>query len=214
MADLLVVIGAGGFGRETLDVIDAINEAAPAPVWSVLGVLDDAPSEANLKRLARREVAYLGTVGDFLARPATESYVVGVGSPRARRALADKCATAGLRPATLIHPTATLGFDVHVGEGSIICAGARLTTNIRLGRHVHLNPNVTVGHDTALGSFVSMNPASNVSGDCIVEDEVLIGVGAVVLNQLRVGRGAVVGGSACVVRDVSPYTLAKGVPAR
>ena len=214
MADPLVVIGAGGFGRETLDVIDAINEAEPAPVWSVLGVLDDAPSEANVKRLARREVAYLGTVGDFLAQPAAGNYVVGVGSPRARHAIADKCDAAGLAATTLIHPAVTLGFDVHVGQGSVICAGVRLTTNIRLGRHVHLNPNVTVGHDTTLGEFVSMNPASSVSGDCVIEDHVLIGVGAVVLNQLRVGAGATIGASACVTRNVSPEIIVKGVPAR
>jgi sugar O-acyltransferase (sialic acid O-acetyltransferase NeuD family) len=210
----LVVIGAGGFGRETLDVVDAINRAAPEPVWSVLGVLDDAPSDSNLERLACREVAYLGTVGDFLVRSAAEDYVVGVGSPRARRVLADKCDAAGLRAVTLVHPAATMGFDVYLGEGSVICAGARLTTNIRLGRHVHLNPNVTVGHDTTLGDFVSMNPGSSVSGDCVLESGVLVGVGAVVLNQLRIGRASTIGGSACVVKDVPAEVIVKGVPAR
>jgi sugar O-acyltransferase (sialic acid O-acetyltransferase NeuD family) len=214
MADPLVVVGAGGFGRETLDVVDAINGAAAEPVWSVLGVLDDAPSEANLKRLARREVAYLGTVDEFLHRPAAANYVVGVGSPRARRVIADKCDAAGLAAATLIHPATTLGFDVQVGKGSVICAGARLTTNIRLGRHVHLNPNVTVGHDTTLGEFVSMNPASALSGECVVEADALIGAGGVVLNQLRVGQGSTVGAAACVVRDVPSGVTVKGVPAR
>jgi sugar O-acyltransferase (sialic acid O-acetyltransferase NeuD family) len=209
----LVVVGAGGFGREVLDVVDAINAAAGAGVWDVVGVVDDAPSDLNLARLERRGVAYQGTVDGLLAERWDGHYVIGIGSPRVRRALAERLDAAGLHAATLVHPTVTQGFDVEIGQGSVLCAGARLTTNIRLGRHVHLNPNVTVGHDTVLGNHVSMNPASSVSGDCLIEDGVLIGVAAVVLNGLRVGPNVVIGGSACVVRDVAPGQTVVGVPA-
>lgn len=214
MAEDLVVIGAGGFGREVLDVVEALNAAAPEPVWNVIGVADDDPSAANLERLGARHAGYVGTVEDLLARLKRPRYVVGIGSPRVRRLIANRLDAAGLEAATLIHPAATLGRPVEAGAGTVVCAGARVTTNVSLGRHVHLNPNVTVGHDTTLGDFVSMNPASSVSGDCVIEDEVLIGVGAVILNGRKVGRSAVVGGAACVVRDVPASSVAKGVPAR
>lgn len=214
MAEPLVLVGIGGFGRETVDVIDAINAAAPKPVWDLLGVVDDAPSDVNLERLALSQVDYIGTTDVPLQWLSPVSYVVGIGSPRVRRTMAERFDAANFRAATLIHPSATRGFGVTIGDGSVICAGVRLTTNISLGRHVHINPNATVGHDTTLGDFVSMNPSSSVSGDCVIEDEVLIGVGAVVLNQLKVGSGAIVGGAACVVRDVSAEAVVKGVPAR
>jgi sugar O-acyltransferase (sialic acid O-acetyltransferase NeuD family) len=214
VAEDLLIIGAGGFGRETADVIEALNDASTAPVWRLLGVVDDAPSSENLERLGRRSIAYLGTTSELLRRDARPHYLVGIGSPAARRTIADRLDEAGLVAATVIHPAATIGSDVAVGAGTVICAGSRVTTHIRLGRHVQLNPNVTVGHDTVLGDFVSMNPASSVSGDCVIEDDVLIGVGAVVLNQLRVGRSALVGAAACVVRDVPPNTIVKGIPAR
>lgn len=214
MAEDLVIVGAGGFGRETVDVVEAVNAAAPELVWRLLGVVDDSPSLENLERLERRSIDYLGTTDQVLGRQGRPHYLVGIGSPTVRRLLADQLDEAGLIPATVLHPAATIGSDVVIGEGSVICAGARVTTHIRLGRHVHLNPNVTVGHDTTLGDFVSMNPASSVSGDCVIEDGVLIGVGAVVLNQLTVGRGAVVGAAACVVRNVVAQAVVKGVPAR
>jgi sugar O-acyltransferase (sialic acid O-acetyltransferase NeuD family) len=214
VAEDLVIVGAGGFGRETADVVDAVNTAAGDPVWRILGVVDDAPSPENLERLARRSIPYLGATDEILSGGTKPHFLIGIGSPAVRRMLADRFEDAGLVAATVIHPAATIGSDVTIGAGTVICAGARVTTHIRLGRHVHLNPNVTVGHDTTLGDFVSMNPASSVSGDCVVEDDVLIGVGAVVLNQLTVGVGAVVGGSACVVRDVVPGAIVKGVPAR
>lgn len=214
MAEPLVVVGAGGFGRETLDVIDAVNAHAIEPVWDVRGVVDDSPTTVNLERLRRRGVSFLGATDVPLAWPKPVHYIIGIGSPTVRRLIADRYDAADFKAASLVHPAATLGFDVQVGGGAVICAGARVTTNIRLGRHVHLNPNVTVGHDTILGDFVSMNPASSVSGDCVIADEVLIGVAAVVLNQLRIGAGSTVGGSACVVRNVASNTVVAGVPAR
>ena len=214
MAELLVVVGAGGFGRETADVVEAVNAAALEPVWHLVGVVDDTPSDAHLGRLSRRGIAYLGATDDVLGGAERPSYVVGIGSPSTRRRIAERFDAAGFTAATLVHPAATVGSDVQLGDGTVICAGVRVTTNIRIGRHVHLNPNVTVGHDTRLGDFVSMNPASSVSGDCEIGEGVLIGVGATVLNQLRVGADAVVGGAACVVRDVAGGQVVKGVPAR
>lgn len=214
MAEPLVIIGAGGFGRETADVVAAVNAAADEPLWELVGIVDDSPSEVNLERLRNRGIQHLGGTEDLVRNDARPRYVVGIGSPRVRKLIADRLDEAGFRAATLVHPDASVGSECVMGEGTVILAGARLTTNISLGRHVHLNPNVTIGHDTDLHDFVSMNPASSMSGDCVVEEGVLIGVAAVVLNQLRVGAGAVVGGSACVVKDVPSGAVVKGVPAR
>lgn len=210
----LVVVGAGGFGREVLDVVDAINDAAPTPVWQVTGVLDDAPSDVNLGLLSVRGVDFLGPIDDYLSRSPGAAYVVGIGSPRVRRMIAEKFDAAGLAAATVVHPSVTQGFDVQIGAGSVLCAGVRLTNNIRLGRHVHLNLNSTVGHDVVIGDYVSANPLASISGDVVIEDGVLIGVAGVLLNKVRVGAGATVGGSACVVKDVEAGTVVKGVPAR
>ncbi|WP_395657303.1 NeuD/PglB/VioB family sugar acetyltransferase [Nocardioides sp.] len=208
----LVVVGAGGFGREVIDVLDAVNEVADRPVFNLLGVVDDAPADENLTRLEARGVRYLGG----MEGPKFEhvDFVVGIGAPATRRRVAERMLARGARPTTLIHPSATFGSGVTVGDGSVVCAGVRVTTNIHLGQHVHLNINATVGHDSSIGDFVSVNPLASISGDCVIEDEVLIGVGGVVLNGVTVGRASVVGGSACVVKDVPPGVVVKGIPAR
>ena len=210
----IVIVGAGGFGRETADVVAAINAARREPQWCLVGLADDSPSEINLERLRSRKIPFLGTISQLIGNQERPAYVIGIGSPRVRKMLANRLDAAGFSAATLVHPDASIGSQTLVGEGSVILEGARITTNVTLGRHVHINPNVTIGHDSVIEDFVSMNPASSVSGDCHVGEGALIGVQGVVLNQLSIGAWSVVGGSACAVRDVPEGSIVVGVPAK
>lgn len=212
----VVVVGAGGFGRETLDVVEAAGRAGTTDLV-VTGVVDDHPSEVTLERLAVRGVPYLGTVDEWLAGATPEDgtlHLLGVGNPVVRRKLDERLTAAGRRAATAVHPAAAVGSQVVLGEGTVVCGGVQVSTNVRLGRHVHLNPNATVGHDASLGDHVSVNPAATVSGACVVGRETLIGAGSVILQGLTVGERCVVGAAACVVRDVPAGEIVKGVPAR
>ena len=210
----LVVIGAGGFGRETLDVIEAINAVTPVPKYEVLGVIDAQPSQQNLQRLADRRINYLGTESDGLARAQHAQFVVGIGSPALRLLVAERFAQFGFMAATLIHPSSGIGSMSQIAAGSVICAGVQVSTNVQLGRHVHLNANSTVGHDSVLADFVSVNPGAIISGEVRVETGCLLGAGSVVLQGLTVAAGAVVGAAACVTRDVEGSATVVGVPAR
>ncbi|MDO5711731.1 MAG: acetyltransferase [Micrococcales bacterium] len=222
----LVIVGCGGFGREVHDVVDAINtahagksahpgdpvRAVAAPSWELLGYVDDSPSQRNLELVDRRGARVLGGLDALEKLPRDVAYVIGIGSPRIKARID---ARLGDRPAAvLLHPTVSTGFDVRFGPGSVVCAGAVLTTNIRLGRHVHINLLCSIGHDVTLGDHVSINPLVAVSGDVDIEDRVMLGTHSAILQTLRVGADATVGGAALVVKDVPAGTVVKGVPAR
>ncbi|MGW9551472.1 acetyltransferase [Citricoccus zhacaiensis] len=209
----VVIVGAGGFGREVADVIDAINRTASVPAWDLLGVHDEAPSQLNLSRLEDRGIPYLGPLpGDGSDR--IVSFVVGIGNPRVREKLADLIEGWGWEPATLVHPAAVLGSAVRLGAGTVICGGVQVSTNVHTGRHVHVNPNATIGHDARLEHFVSVNPAATVSGEVVVGSRTLLGANSIVLQGLTVGADALVGAAACAVREVHPRTTVVGVPAK
>lgn len=205
----LVIIGAGGFGRECHDIVARMNEAAPR--WQFAGFIDDAEPDAGL--LARRGATWLGASAE-LSKWAGAAYIAGVGDPGVRRRLAARAEAAGLTPATLVHPAATFGLDVETGAGSVVCSHVSVTTNVRIGRHVHLDQNVTVGHDAVLADFCRVNPGATISGAVTIGEDSLVGANATVLQGRRVGRGATVGAGAVVVHDVPPGATVIGVPAR
>ena len=208
----VVLVGAGGFGRETLDVIEAHNLASPDRAIKVLGIADDAPIDLNLERLAARGYRYLGPIAGLLPTAGCRNYVLGIGSPAAKLAVDRRFTDAGWRPTSVIHPAAVIGSLATIGEGVVVCSGVQVSTNVTLGRHVQLNPNSTIGHDTVIGDHASVNPGAIVSGEVTVGSGVLVGAGAIILQQLSVGAGTTIGAGAVVTRPTPEQVVVKGVP--
>lgn len=204
-----VIIGAGGFGREVLDVLRAV--AGQGSSISFLGFIDDGTPDPG--RLMRLDAQHLGGT-EILARFSGCGYVVAVGDPAGRAVLAATAESAGLKPVSLLHPSATFGADVNIAPGTVICAGVRLTTNIRVGRHVHINLNTTIGHDSTIEDLVTLNPQAAISGDVHLGQGATVGTTASINQGLRIGAGATVGAGAAVVKDVPPGVIVVGVPAR
>lgn len=212
MSQGLVIIGCGGFGREVFSLVQALR--GRGDTWDVEGFADDAPSDLDLERVRDLGSRVICRVSDLAERTSPFAAVVAIGSPRARRAVTDRLQHAPVTWPSLVHPQATIGLGVGVGAGSIIAAGARLSTNISVGRHVHIDQNVTVGHDCALGDYSRLNPQACISGSVVVEELVLVGANSTILPGLRAGASSTIGAGAVVVRDIPGSSVVKGVPAR
>lgn len=208
----VIVVGASGFGRESLDVLQAMIEAGSSV--EIVGVIDDYPSPINVKRLENRDVRFIGSIDYFLENFDRDvRYLLGIGNPAIREMLVEKVEAAGFTPFIAIHPTAIIGTELSHSSGVIVCAGAVISTNVRLGNHVHINPNVTIGHDSILEDFVSVNPAAVISGEVVLKKSVLVGANATILQGLVIEQQALVGASSCVTKNVPSKVIVKGIPA-
>ncbi|HEU5149607.1 MAG TPA: NeuD/PglB/VioB family sugar acetyltransferase [Iamia sp.] len=201
----LVILGAGGHGREVLDVARH-DPTAPR----VLGFLaDEEPDPALLEPLG---TSWLGPIAVLEGIDAL--FVIAVGDPGVRRTLHERATRWGREPARLWHRTAHRAAGVEVGAGTVVLANASVTSNVRLGLHVHVNLNATVAHDCDLGDYVTVNPGANLNGNVTVGPDATIGSGAVIRQGVTIGAGATVGAGAVVIRDVAPGTTVVGVPAQ
>ena len=125
-----------------------------------------------------------------------------------------RLAYAGLRPVTLVHPTAFVAKNAAIGAGTQILAMSAVCAEARLGDACIVNTRASVDHECTLGSGVHIGPGATLCGEVRVNDFAFVGAGATILPHVQIGRGAVVGAGAVVARDVPPGSCVVGVPAR
>ena len=206
----LVIVGAGGLGREVALLISQLN--AVGARWEVRGFYDDrAPAAPTVGGLP-----YLGTLADLNASTSPLAVAVAVGSSASRATVVSRLDSPHLSFPALVHPAVALRPEqrVALGEGCLIQRGCILTCDITLGRFVLLNLGCTLGHDSVLEDFCSLMPHANVGGGAYLAAGVYLGTNATVIHQVRVGAETIVGAGAVVVRDLPAHCTAVGVPAR
>jgi sugar O-acyltransferase (sialic acid O-acetyltransferase NeuD family) len=210
----IVILGAGGLAREVLDVINERNQHQPYPdaKMEVLGFIDENPVSHG-KILNGHPV-----LGDFSwfskADTSTIKAICGIGNNEARKEVTKKAEKLGIEFVNVIHPNVQMGHDVKLGKGVVICAGVILTCNIKIGNHVYINLDCTVGHDSILEDYVNLAPSVNVSGNCKLLEGAHIFTNAAIIPPVTVGKWVTVGAGAVVLKDVPDYSVAVGVPAK
>jgi len=204
----LVIIGAGGFGRETLALVEEINEANPT--WNFLGFIDDNPDATT----AEGSIILGGM--DYLKNMNPKPYaVIPIANTATRKKLVEECEVLGIPFATLIHPEVKIkGKLCTIGEGSIICDDVILPINSHVGKHCIMNFGCCLGHDTVIDDFVSLMPFTAISGEVYVGKGCYFGVRSTVINQVKIVDNCTFGASATVVKDITVPGTYVGVPAK
>ncbi len=207
----VVIFGAGGHGREVLQVLMDVASAGQA--IGCVGFLVDDDIDAPEK--IRRIPVFKSHDALRAALPPNVEFVVALGSSKSRRSVAARLkAQYQAKFATLIHPTAIVGGNVALAEGVVVFPRVVLMTDIVVEPHAHFNVAATISHDCHIGAFVTVNPGVVITGACRVGEGSEIGANAVLRPKITIGKNAVIAAGAAVVSDVPDNTVVMGVPAR
>lgn len=206
----VVIIGAGGHGREVAEILR--HQAEAEDELDILGFVDDDP------RLRGQRVDGLPILGDWswLEEADRDSLAVicAAGYPPMCRRLTQRADQLGLPFISAISPLARVSPLAQVGQGVIVFPNVIVNTCAQLGDHCTLNVGVTVSHDAKVGRYANVNPGAHLAGNVSVGEGCYIGMGANVIQGCSIGPWAVVGAGAGVIRDLPPNVTAVGVPAR
>ncbi|MFE2166500.1 NeuD/PglB/VioB family sugar acetyltransferase [Streptomyces sp. NPDC059447] len=213
----LVIVGAGGFARETAQAVRDVAAADLArgrpPRWRLAGHLDDDPA------LWGREVDGVPVLGgcEEVHRLGHARVVVCVGSPRDYAVRARLVRRLGLpvnRYATVVHPTAVVSDSSMLGVGTVLLAHVVLTASVRVGSHVAVMPQTVLTHDDVVGDFATLASGVRLGGGVRLGRGAYVGAGSLVREYGVVGAWSLTGMGSTVLADVPPGEVWAGSPAR
>lgn len=204
----IVIVGAGGFAREVAWLIEEINEEKKE--WNLLGFIDD-----NKENIGKKLNGYkiLGTTEYLNEELSRDIYtIIAIGNGKIREKIVNKLKNR--KYAILTHPNVKISSTNLIEEGSIICSGNILTVNIKVGKHVIINLDCTIGHDAIIEDYTTVLPSVNLSGNTKTKKYTTLGTGTKVIQGVTIGENVMIGAGTIVIKDVESNVTAVGNPAR
>jgi sugar O-acyltransferase (sialic acid O-acetyltransferase NeuD family) len=185
--------------------------------YKIIAVADDTPDiEPPFK-----DITFLNGYENLLRwtadlDKAKIGFVLAIGNPHGetRLKLQKKLEEIGLTSIPVIHESTIMYDDCEIGQGAQIMPGAIIMPGCKIGMQCIINTKASLDHGSLLGDGCELAPGSTICGEVIIEDFVWIGAGATILPRVIVHRGSIVGAGAMVNRDVPPFTIVAGVPAK
>lgn len=204
----LIIIGAGGFGRELESYLSSIPTEKRD--WQIKGYLDDNPLALMNKK---SNYKILGSIDEYVF-DTNEMAILGIASIAIKQNIVNKLERKKVNFFTFISETAFVGVGVLIGTGSVICPNVIVPNNSTIGSYVTINIGTTVGHDSVIGNFCSIMPAVNIGGESVLGDNVFIGTGSNIIPRISIVENVFIGIGSVVIKSITEAGTYFGNPAR
>lgn len=182
----LAIIGSGGFGSEV-------------ELWALHSIWD--------KTIFYVSDEYCTDEQPLSTLPKDMPAVIAIGNPEIRKKIDEQINA----KAQVIHPTA---ISESGNYGLILCPYAVITTNVKIGKHLHMNLHSDIGHDCIIGDYVTLAPGARISGKCQIGNCVYIGTNAMIREGAKVCDNVTIGAGSVVLKDITEPGVYVGIPAK
>ena len=199
----IAIIGAGGFGREVFNLINA-NQ------YQCIGFIDYKKTEKELP------VPIIGHENDMEKLVFTYSFsncVIAIGDADQRKNIYTKIKEFDIQFPAIVH-SSIQSFSKDIDLGTIIYPGVVIMNNCKIGKFSLLNSGVTLGHDVVIGNFCTINPGAHLAGRITIGNGSFIGIGTSIKEEITIGKNAIIGAGSVVLNDVPDGATVYGVPAK
>lgn len=204
---VLGIYGAGGMGREVLELALLINQSERK--WDRIIFIDDGAVEPVISGI--KVFNFDDAMAEFGMYMETS---VAVGEPLTREKLFAKLADYHIPSATLIYPDIHIPDTTQIGDGVVIQYGSFISCNVKLENGVYIQPCASIGHDCVIGEGSMISTGCVLAGGVEVGAYAYIGMGGIIKEFVNVGKYTVIGMASAVYKDIGDEIIAMGSPAR
>jgi len=205
----IFVFGANGHAGVVIDIIEKQD------VFEIVGLIDTYVPR-NTRAHGYRVLGTEQDLPELMSEYGALGGIVAIGdnSTRAKVVARIREQVPEFAFVTAIHPAATLGRGTCIGAGTAIMAGAIVNPGTKTGEHCIVNTKASLDHDNVMGNFSSLGPGAITGGNVRIGQFAVLAQGACVIHGRQIGEHAVVGAGSTVLRDIPPFTVSYGTPAR
>ena len=210
--DKYIVLGIGAYVANVDEILSAHYGTNGSNMsYELLGFIDNDSTKKGKDFYGFKVLGNL----DFFMKYDEELNVISFINPQGRSELIEPIlGKHNLNFPNVVHPSAIVSKKAVVGHGNIFAQNTVVAPYAIIGNFNLLNYQVSIGHNCQIGNYITMNGGVHLAGSSIVEDKVFIGPGAVIIDNIRVGKRSRIGANAVVRNDVPPDVTAVGVPAK
>lgn len=203
----LIIVGAGGFGRELLQWIKDINKVTLT--WRIKGFIDD-----NKQALTGLQCDYtvIGSIKEWEPK-SNEIFICAIANPRIKEQVVSSLKSRGAVFGSVIHPRAIIGDHNRVGEGLVAYPNSCITNNVEIGDFVTLLSS-SIGHDAKVDDYSTISSYCDITGNVKIGRRVFLGSHVTIIPGRKIGNDAYLGAGSVVVTHIKENTKVMGNPAK
>ena len=204
----LIIVGAGGSGREVLEW--AINSTTVNILWEISGFLDDNPGA--LKGFSQ-DYPVLGSIDEWRPK-SNERFVVSIGAPNVRERIVKVLKARGAIFTSITHRTVILAQSSSVGEGVILSPNVVISDHAIISDHVSINISTSIGHDAFIGEFCNLSSHCDITGAVKINRGTFVGSSSVFIPSTTIGENSLIGAGSVVMNNIKAGAKVFGNPAK
>jgi len=195
------ILGSGGHAKVVIDIINEINN------YIIIGIFDDNKTGYIY------DIPIIGKINEILIyKDQIDCFIIAIGNDMIRKKIYEN--NIDLYWETLIHPKSIVSKKASIECGSIVCAGAIIQTEVKIGKHCIINTGSSIDHESIINDFTSICPKATICGQVKIGSCTFIGASVTIIQCLNIGNNCIVGAGSVIIRDINDFSKVVGNPGK
>jgi sugar O-acyltransferase (sialic acid O-acetyltransferase NeuD family) len=194
----IAIIGAGGHAKVIVNLIKELK------IYRIVGFYDDDENSTLY------DIKYLGKTINL--DNSIENFIIGIGNNKIRKKIYEKNQNVNWH--SLIHPKSIIAENIIIGEGTVVCAGCIIETDVSIGKQCIINTGCNINHECCIDDFTDISPSATICGQVNIGKSSFIGANCTILQCISIGDKCIIGAGSVIIKNTTNNAKIVGNPGR